>query len=106
MTDVIGDFMRKLNGYQHGDFFIAVYEINSSDGADCFYGWDSEVGSYVGCCGPHPDYYDAGRPTTFSLCLGSSPGDVIFRFDDPDGEWLLTLAAKLSEQMVRLEKSA
>lgn len=106
MTDVTGDFMRHLRGFQHGDFFIAVYEINSPRGADCFYGWDSETGSYIGRCGPHPDYHDAECPTTFSLCLGSSPGDVIFRFDDPDGDWLLALAARLSAQLAKLEMPA
>ena len=106
MSGSVGDFMRKLNSYQHGDFFVAVYEINSRRGADCFYGWESEGGDYIGACSPTLNYYDPDRPATFSLCLAVSPGDVIFRFDDPDEKWLLALAARLSEHLAKLEVPA
>ena len=106
MSGSVGDFMIKLNSYQHGDFFIAVFEINSPHGADCFYGWESDDGDYIGLCIPTLNYYDPERPARFSLCLAVSPGDVIFRFDDPDGEWLLALAARLSEQLAKLEVPA
>jgi len=71
MSGVIGDFMRKLNSYQHGDFFIAVFEINSCHGADCFYGWESEDGDYIGLCFPTLNNYDPENPARFSLCLAA-----------------------------------
>jgi hypothetical protein len=106
MSGVIGDFMREVNTYQHGKFLVAVFEINSSQGADCFYGWESQAGHYVGGCHPTLDQHDPARPATFSLCLAASPGDVIFRFDDQDGDWLLAVAASLSKQLAKLEVPA
>ena len=103
MSGVVGDFMRKVNSYQHGEFFIAVYEINSPEGADCFYGWESDSGDYIGLCHHTLSYHDPDSPPKFSLCLASSPGDVIFRFDDADGEWLLAVAARLSAHLAKLE---
>jgi hypothetical protein len=103
MSGVIGDFMREVSTYQHGKFLVAVFEINSPCGADCFYGWESQTGFYVGGCIPTFDQYDPAKPATFSLCLAVSPGDVIFRVDDPDGDGLLAVAASLSEQLVKLE---
>jgi hypothetical protein len=106
MSGVIGDFMREVNTYQHGKFLVAVFEINSPRGADCFYGWESQAGFYVGVCDPTLDQHNPERPATFSLCFAKSPGDVIFRFDDPDGAWLLAVAASLSEQLAKLEMPA
>ena len=106
MSGVIGDFMREVNTYQHGKFLVAVFEINSPRGADCFYGWESQAGFYVGGCNPTFDQHDPAKPATFSLCFAVSPGDVICRVDDPDSEGLLAVAASLSEQLAKLEMPA